>query len=83
MEEREVLEMWTDVDLIEALRTQIEYWYSLPGGVDEDADPDNPSPEDATAHIGGLAIRAARRAISEAKETNGNGSFRDDRLGSN
>ena len=54
--------------LIEALETQIKYWYSLPGGVDEDANPDNPSPEDATAHTAGLAVEAARQALVAIRE---------------
>ena len=50
--------------LIESLETQIMYWYSLPGGVDEDADPEDPSPVDAAAHIAGLAVREAKLAIA-------------------
>lgn len=46
-----------------ALEEQIWYWYQTPGGVDEEADPLNLSPQDATAHLAGLAIRAARAAL--------------------
>jgi len=43
--------------LIEALERQRGYWLSLPSGVEDDPDPDDPSPEDAVAHTAGLAIR--------------------------
>jgi len=54
------------VALRAALLVQIEHWESLPSGADHDADPDDPSPQDATAHTAGLAIRAAREALGEA-----------------
>ena len=33
----------------------------LPGGIDEEADPMNQSPKDATAHVGGLIWQACQR----------------------
>lgn len=43
--------------LVDALLEQRDYWLSLPSGVEDDPDPDDPSPEDAVAHTAGLAIR--------------------------
>lgn len=53
--------------LTEALEEQITYWYQLPSGVDEEADWQNPSPEDAIAHTAGLAVQAARAALRGEK----------------
>ena len=36
---------------------------SLPSGIDLDADPDDQSPADMTAHIGGLIAQACERAL--------------------
>lgn len=35
----------------------------LPSGIDYDADANNPSPEDAIAHTGGLVYQVARKAL--------------------
>ena len=48
---------------LEALEGQQDFWYSLPSGVDEEAQIDNGSPEDATAHVAGLAVKAAQPII--------------------
>ena len=51
-------------ELEDALRVVDEALEQNPGGVDDDADPDNTSPEDASAHLCGLIrhdIRAALR----------------------
>ena len=49
--------------LLAALETQGDFWYSLPSGVDEEAEIDNESPEDAAAHVAGLAVKAARAFV--------------------
>jgi len=41
----------------------IELAHHLPSGIDEDANPTDRSPEDMTAHIGGLIVKAGREAI--------------------
>lgn len=51
--------------LREALREQERLWRSLPSGVDEEADPDDRSPEDAFAWTAGIAVRAIRTALSD------------------
>lgn len=43
--------------------------YSFPGGIDEDADPCNQSPEDMVAHMGGLLMKELCVAISEAEKS--------------
>ena len=43
--------------LVDALRSQNEWWNSLPGGIDILAEPGNDSPDDMLAHIGGLAVQ--------------------------
>ena len=48
---------------LEALEGQQDFWYSLPSGVDEEAQIDNDSPEDAAAHVAGLAVKAAQPII--------------------
>ena len=48
--------------LYAALDDQVERWGSVPSGVDLEAEEGDPSPKDVTAHIAGLAIRAARAA---------------------
>ncbi len=50
-------------DLERELYAQIEAWESVPSGVDYDANPEDPSPEDAVAHLAGLMIRSARQAL--------------------
>jgi hypothetical protein len=58
----------THTGCIDALKSQIRYWENLPCGVDYDADPNDRSPEDHIAHIGGLAIQEARRIIAELEK---------------
>lgn len=41
---------------------------NLPSGFDDDADSNNPSPEDASAHTAGLARRAINAALSRIGE---------------
>jgi hypothetical protein len=55
--------------LIAALQAQIKYWEQVPSGVDYDADPNNSSPEDMTAHLAGLAIKDAFFAIKIIEES--------------
>ena len=52
----------------EALEEQIGYWHQLPSGIDEEAEIENDSPEDAAAHVAGLAVQAARAAINDLNE---------------
>ena len=49
-----------------ALENQIERWNMIPSGIDEEADPYNKSPDDATAHIGGLAVQEIKQALSSS-----------------
>ena len=51
--------------LLTALQTQEDFWYSLPSGVDEEADPLNTSPDDMAAHIAGLAVQAIRAVVTD------------------
>ena len=51
-----------------ALEEQIDFWFSLPSGIDEEAEIEDQSPEDAAAHTAGLAVKAARKAIDALKE---------------
>lgn len=53
--------------LTEALDNQIDRWKMLPSGIDEDADEYNQSPVDATAHIGGLAVKEIREALARLR----------------
>ena len=48
------------------LRSQERRWMDLPSGADLDADENDRSPVDSSAHIAGLAVRAIRKAL-EAK----------------
>jgi hypothetical protein len=40
----------------------------LPGGIDEEANPDNPSPEDAVAHLGGLIWQKVAKVLNDIAE---------------
>lgn len=51
----------------EALLDIGEMIQDLPGGVDEDADEENRSPEDMVAHIGGLILQRVRVALRRDK----------------
>lgn len=64
--------------LREALQDIVELVMQLPGGIDEDPDPDDTSPDNPAAHIGGLIIECAelvgiipheRRPICDGSET--------------
>lgn len=57
----------TDKLLLEVLEAQIAWWEQLPCGIDENAEAGNPSPENAIAHIAGLAVKEARAAIAKAR----------------
>lgn len=50
-----------------ALESQITWWENVPSGVDYEADLENESPVDTTAHMAGLAIREARAALAWPK----------------
>ena len=51
-----------------ALKNQIQRWKMLPMGIDESADENNTSPDDAVAHIGGLAVREIKEALGKEKD---------------
>jgi len=51
--------------LRDALEYQIEMWMNVPMGIDEDADEMNRSPSDAVAHMGGLAVKNARKVLEQ------------------
>lgn len=59
--------------LVEGLSELERLILSLPGGIDEDADPSDASPEDPTAHLGGLMFKRVQaiRAAHEAREVVG------------
>ena len=57
--------------LVEALKSQRSWWESNPAGVDYEADTEETSPEDATAHIAGLAIQEINAAIAAARAGKG------------
>ena len=40
----------------------------LPRGIDQEADPDNPSPDDMVAHTGGLIYQKCQEALVALKE---------------
>lgn len=49
------------------LKSQLDWWYQIPVGVDEEADAGNTAPDDQTAHIAGLAVQEIRRALADPK----------------
>lgn len=53
-------------ELCAALREQEHLWRSLPCGVDDEADPDDMSPEDVFAWTAGIAVRKIHAAISQS-----------------
>jgi hypothetical protein len=53
--------------LLEALASQVKWWEQVPSGVDYEADLDNQSPYDSTAHIAGLAVREAKKSLEKFK----------------
>lgn len=57
----------SEKELLAALEAQITWWQQLPCGVDESAEENDLSPDDAIAHIAGLAVREAQAAIAKAK----------------
>lgn len=61
--------------LREALREQERLWRSLPSGVDEEADPDDRSPEDVFAWTAGIAVRAIRAVLSKIYRCSGCGAY--------
>lgn len=66
---RELCEIRADLAAArEALKTQRQWWEQLPCGVDYDADPANTSPEDAVAHIAGLAVQEIDAVLAAEKE---------------
>jgi hypothetical protein len=50
------------IDTIKQIREMI---YDLPCGVDEEADWEDDSPEDTTAHLGGLMIQVIDAALGQ------------------
>ncbi len=40
-----------------ALESQRRWWHQIPSGIDLEADPEDTSPEDSSAHIAGLAVQ--------------------------
>lgn len=58
-----VIEMILE-EVKESLGTQIHMWEGVSSGVDYDADESDESPQDATAHLAGLAIKQARQRIA-------------------
>lgn len=56
----------TITDLLAALQSISEMVEDLPSGIDYEADGDNPSPDDAAAHLGGLIWQVATAAIAKA-----------------
>jgi hypothetical protein len=55
-------------DAEEALTWQGKRWQMIAGGIDYEADPDNGSPENADAHLGGLAHQEIQIAIAKIRE---------------
>lgn len=51
--------------IIKELKSIIGLVEQLPGGIDEDADPENPSPEDGVAHTGGLIWKYLQALIPQ------------------
>lgn len=52
-------------DVLSFVRRIMVMVQDLPSGIDEDADPEDTSPEDATAHIGGLIWQECNKFIVE------------------
>jgi hypothetical protein len=50
-------------EAINLISDVIELLTELPSGIDWDADEEDDSPDDMTAHIGGLALRKLERAL--------------------
>ena len=55
-------------DLLDTIRDIRDLAEQLPGGIDEQADPDDPSPNDMVAHIGGLIYQKCQEALGAMKE---------------
>ena len=55
----------------DALRNVQELSEQTPGGCDHDADPTDPSPEDAGVHLSGLIWQICERALTGEKEIRG------------
>ncbi len=51
-------------NLERALREIGQMIQNLPSGIDEEADPNETSPEDAAAHLGGLIFQKVQRALN-------------------
>jgi hypothetical protein len=56
----------TVADLLTAMQSVSEMIQDLPSGIDYEANGDNPCPEDAAAHIGGLIWQITTAAIKKA-----------------
>ena len=52
---------------IRELRLQESLWRELPMGIDEDADEHNTCPDDACAHMGGLAVKSIAKVLQTVK----------------
>lgn len=61
--------MGKSVNLIyDDLLAVIELLYQLPDGIEEDADENDESPYNLTAHVGGLAIQALRKIVERLED---------------
>jgi hypothetical protein len=61
--------MTTPIDrLVEAAKTVRDMLDQLPMGIDYDADPDDQSPEDMVAHLGGLMYQILNKALVDLGE---------------
>ena len=56
---------WECMILVNKVHDAMVMIQQLPGGIDENADPMNASPEDATAHVGGLVWQELDFALKE------------------
>ena len=54
--------------IVNELKSIIGLVEQLPGGIDEDADPENPSPEDGVAHTGGLIWKYLQALIPQIED---------------
>jgi hypothetical protein len=61
--------MTTPIDrLVEAAKTVRNMLDQLPMGIDYDADPNDQSPEDMVAHLGGLMYQILNKALVDLGE---------------
>ena len=53
---------------VSALQDIVDLVEQLPGGIDEETDPADPSPDDMVAHIGGLIYQKCQETLGAMKE---------------